>query len=257
MVGDAARRMTPLTQATPMTEHQTHARGWLRGIGLGFGGLIVLCTFVEADLVLSAWFYTPEVGWREGEAWVWRWLYDVGPVPALGMSVGAFAVLLGSRWRPAWVRYRRACLILVLAVILGPGVAVNGMIKPLWGRPRPRHVEMFGGTKVYRPWWQPQGIGRGSSFPSGHAAIGFVMISGAVLVPPSYGRWRHWAVGGAIGYGFLMGGGRIAQGGHFFSDVLWAGLIVVLITYVLWRTLPSAMGLPLPASEPSLMRHRG
>lgn len=241
MVGGVPRKPTHLTRATPMTEQRTHAPWWLGGIGLGFGVLIVLCTAADIDLALSAWFYTPETGWREAEAWIWRWLYDLGPVPALGMSVGAFAVLLGSRWRPAWVRYRRACLILVLAVILGPGVAVNGIIKPLWGRPRPRHVVMFGGTKVYRPWWQPRGIGRGASFPSGHASIGFVMIAGAVLVPRPYGRLRHWAVGSAIGYGFLIGGGRIVQGGHFFSDVLWSGLIVVLITYALWRTLPSAV----------------
>ncbi len=225
------------------------AQGWLKSIGLGFGVLIVLCTAMQADVALSERFYAPGVGWRDAEAWGWRWLYDFGPFPAIGMATGALAVLIGSRWRAAWVRYRRTCLILLLAVILGPGLAVNGLIKPLWGRPRPRHVVMFGGTQPYCPWWRPQGIGRGSSFPSGHASIGFVMIAGAVLVPLPYRHLRRWAVGSAIAYGFLMGCGRIAQGGHFFSDTLWSGLIVVLVTYALWRTLPSdIMGLHLPVS---------
>lgn len=228
--------MRPMPAAL-MPECCMSAQWWLRGIALGFGVLIGLCTAMDADLVLSAWFYTPDLGWRDAEAWAWRWLYEFGHVPAIGMAVGAFAVLLGSRWRPTWVRYRRTCLILVLAVILGPGMAVNTIIKPLWGRPRPRHVEQFGGAQLYRAWWQPNGAGRGSSFPSGHASIGFVMIAGAVSV--SHRRWRGWATGGAIGYGFLMSCGRVAQGGHFVSDTLWSGLIVVCITYALWQTLPS------------------
>ncbi len=226
---------------------QAPVQRWLGSIGLGFGGLIVLCTITDIDLALSARFYTPEVSWHIDGSRGWQWLYDWGPAPALGMSVGACVVLICSWWRPAWTRYRRSCLILMLAVILGPGLAVNGILKPLWGRPRPRHVIEFGGTKAYRPWWQPNGIGRGSSFPSGHASIGFVMITGAVLVPPSYGRLRHVAIGSAVAYGFLMGIGRIVQGGHFMSDVLWSGLIVVLITYILWQTLPQdVMGQPLP-----------
>ncbi len=250
-MGGAITRMsmTP-TQATLRSERGMHAQWWLRGIGLGFGGLIVLCTAVDVDLALSAWFYTPDVGWRDAAAW--RWLYDFGPIPALVMSLGALAILIGSRWRPAWVGYRRTCCILVLAVLLGPGLAVNGLIKPLWGRPRPRHVAMFGGANAYRPWWQPYGIGRGSSFPSGHASMGFVMIARAVWVPRSKRGLRRWAIGGAIGYGVLMSCGRIAQGGHFFSDVLWSGLIAVLISDVLCRMLSSdVIGHALPASDRS------
>ncbi len=220
-----------------MSEHLRFAPWWLWGITLGFGALIGLCTVTDIDLALSARFYAPDTGWRYAEAWGWRWLFEFGLRPAIVMASVAFVVLIGSWLRPPWRRYRRACLVLVLAVALGPGVVVNSILKPYWGRPRPRHVAMFGGSQVYHPWWRPGGPGSGKSFPSGHASMGFVMVAGAVLIPRSYRRLRHGAIGAAISYGLLMGCGRIVQGGHFFSDVLWSGVIVVLITYVLWQTL--------------------
>lgn len=210
---------------------------WLWSVVLGFGVLMGLTVVTDIDGALSALFYAPDVGWRYAEAWGWRWLFEFGQGPAIAMASGAFVVLIGSWLRPVWVPYRRACLVLVLTVLLGPGLVVNSVLKPYWGRPRPRQVAMFGGVQAYHPWWQPGGYGSGKSFPSGHAAMGFAMVAGAVLIPQRYGRWRHAAIGMALGYGLLMGCGRIVQGGHFFSDVLWAGVIVVLITYVLWRRL--------------------
>ncbi|ETW96747.1 phosphatase PAP2 family protein [Candidatus Entotheonella palauensis] len=216
---------------------------WFWCTVLGFFALIGLCAATDIDLALSAWFYTPDVGWRYADVWLWRWLFEYGLRPAIVMASGALVVLIGSWLHRAWQPYRRACLVLVLVVALGPGLVVNGILKPYWGRPRPRHVAAFGGMQMYHPWWRPSGPGSGKSFPSGHAAMGFAMVAGAVLIPRRYGPWRHAMIGAALGYGLLMGCGRIVQGGHFVSDVLWSGVIVVLITYLLWRTL---LARPLP-----------
>jgi len=228
---------------TSMPERLIPGPWWWWSLLLGFGSLIGLSTVTDIDLALSARFYAPDVGWRYAEAWGWRWLFEFGLRPTIVMACGAFVVLIGSWLRPAWVQYRRACLVLVLAVALGPGLVVNGILKPYWGRPRPRHVAMFGGAQAYHPWWRPGGPGSGKSFPSGHAAMGFAMIAGAVLIPQRHGRWRRAALGAAFGYGWLVGCGRIVQGGHFFSDVAWSGVIVVLITFVLWWRL---LARPLP-----------
>jgi len=40
-----------------------------------------------------------------------------------------------------------------------------------------------------------------------------------------------------IAYGCLMGLGRISQGGHWLSDILWAGGFVYLTAWILYRTL--------------------
>jgi lipid A 4'-phosphatase len=208
-----------------------HVHLWLAT--LGFTLLIGLCTVTDIDLAVSARFYNPAAPhpWFLGATPPWIWLYHYGECPAILMAVGAALVCLGSlRW-PALVAYRRNCLVLVLAVTLGPGVLVNGLVKPLWGRPRPRQVVQFGGSQPYRPWWQPGGPGAGNSLPSGHASMGYVLVAGAMLIPCRCRFWpRGLALAGALTYGTLLGMARIVQGGHFVSDVAWSGgLMCVMV----------------------------
>ncbi len=205
---------------------------------LGFALLVLLCTVTQIDLDLSARFYDPARGWYQGEAVPWGWLYRYGQYPAIVLAVGAFFVLLGGLWQPAWVRYRRICLLWILAVVLGPGLLINGILKPGWGRPRPGQVEQFGGGQSFRGWWQPGGTGSGRSFPSGHAAMGFVLVAGAVLMPPRHPWLRLLATTTALLYGSLMGWARIVQGGHFLSDVIWSGGLICCLVVLLHATLP-------------------
>lgn len=214
-------------------------RSWYGVAVLGFVLLVLWCTVTDIDPRLSAYFYDPPRGWYLKDAFPWGWLYDYGEYPAIVLAVGAFLVLLRSVWWPAWARYRRTCLLLVLAVSLGPGLVVNGILKPAWGRPRPRHVVQFGGAESYRAWWQPGGPGLGKSFPSGHAAMGFVLVAGVWLISHRHARWRWLACTAALLYGSLMGCARIVQGGHFLSDVIWSGGVVGLLVVVLQQTLPS------------------
>jgi lipid A 4'-phosphatase len=211
----------------------------LVSIAVAFTLLIVLCTVTDIDRNLSARFYRAEAPqrWFLKDAPPWRWLYHYGEYPALLMACGALLVLLGGIRRRAWARYRRHCLIVILSVALGPGVLVNGLLKPYWGRPRPRHIVQFGGTQRFRPWWQPAGPGAGQSFPSGHAAMGYVMISGAVLIACRRVWLRRWALASALGYGTLIGLTRIVQGGHFLSDVACSGLLVTLLIMGLQRAI--------------------
>lgn len=41
-------------------------------------------------------------------------------------------------------------------------------------------------------------------------------------------------------HGALMGFGRVVQGAHWFSDVIWAAGMVYLSAWVLYRVLPFA-----------------
>ena len=70
-------------------------------------------------------------------------------------------------------------------------------------------------------------IGGGKSFPSGHAAMGYVLVLGTCLVSPRRSPWlRGLVLGGALAYGSLLGATRVIQGGHFLSDVLWSGSLM-------------------------------
>jgi len=60
-----------------------------------------------------------------------------------------------------------------LAVALGPGLVVNSVFKPYWGRPRPREVTEFSGKYQYRPFYIPEVGAQGKSFPCGHCSMLF------------------------------------------------------------------------------------
>lgn len=228
--------MQQTTSASPAPPSQSTL--WL--IGCGFLGAMLLGTLLESDLPLSRHFYDPTAPQR----WVykysppWSWLYTYGEWPSGLLALAAAFIWLGSRWRSGWRPYRYACATLVLAVVLGPGLLVNGIVKPLWGRPRPQHTEMFGGGKPYRQWWQAGPIGEGRSFPSGHAAMGYILVVGVGCLAPKRPRWQHWLVlGGALSYGSLLGMTRIVQGGHFLSDVLWSGAFMCFTAATLHQLL--------------------
>jgi membrane-associated PAP2 superfamily phosphatase len=221
------------------------APGWfgkhsLWTVGLGFLILIFLATLVDMDPHLSRYFYDPTAAsqWFLKSAVPWIWLYRYGELPALVLAIGAALIWCGSLCRRSWAGYRRACALVVLAVMLGPGLLVNGVLKPLWGRPRPGQTELFGGSRPYQHWWQPGEIGSGRSFPSGHAAMGYVLVLGACLVPPCRSAWlRGLVLGGALAYGSLLGATRVIQGGHFLSDVLWSGSLMCFLVAILQAVL--------------------
>jgi membrane-associated PAP2 superfamily phosphatase len=223
------------------------APGWFWKHGLWMVGLAfllsaLLATLVDMDPRLSGYFYDPTAAqqWFLKTAVPWIWLYRYGEWPTWVLAIGAVVVWGGSLRRRSWVYYRRACALIVLAIMLGPGLLVNGVLKPLWGRPRPAQTELFGGSRPYQPWWQPGHSGGGRSFPSGHAAMGYVLVLGICLVPRRRSAWlRGFMLGGALAYGSLLGATRIIQGGHFLSDVLWSGSLMCFLVATLQAVLPT------------------
>jgi membrane-associated phospholipid phosphatase len=129
--------------------------------------------------------------------------------------------------------------------VIGPGVLANTIFKDHWGRARPTQIEAFGGSHRFTPAPLPAAeCERNCSFVSGHAALGFSLLALAFLLPPSSSRRRGEVV--ALGFGGLVGLGRIAQGGHFLSDVVYAGLLVYGTTALLYWWIVERDGLAAP-----------
>ncbi len=191
-----------------------------------------------ADLAIESLFYSPGAGWTQGNGWLWNFLYKYGNIPAFVIGgFGAIAFLLSffsARFQPD----RKAALFIVVFLILGPGLIVNTLFKDTWGRPRPSEIVNFGGTETYRPFWSPGSPGQGRSFPSGHAAIGFFIMAPFFILRRKAPAWAQRALEAGILYGMLMGLTRMIQGGHFLTDVIWAGCLVYLtglFLYYLFR----------------------
>jgi lipid A 4'-phosphatase len=188
----------------------------------------------QLDLAISAFFYDPHVGMFKVNVQPWvihsrdgaRYLVALLVAPAFLAVVGK---LLLPR-RRMLVR-GRAALFLILTLALGPGVLTNAILKDNWARSRPIDVKALGGTDRFMPWWNPFGdCPANCSFVAGEASGAFWTLAPAALAPP---QWRALAYAGALTFGVAVGALRIAAGGHFFTDVVFAGVFTFLLIWLL------------------------
>jgi lipid A 4'-phosphatase len=163
------------------------------------------------------------------------WLVALLMVP----SLVALAVKLIRPRLPLLVR-GRTIIFLSVTLALVPGLIANGLLKDHWGRPRPIDVTAFGGMEEFRAWWDPRGSCPGNcSFVSGDASGAFWTLAPAALAPP---QWRAVAFGAALIFGAGVGLLRMMFGGHFFTDVFFAGIMAYVTIWIMhrlifrWRT---------------------
>jgi membrane-associated PAP2 superfamily phosphatase len=188
----------------------------------------------DLDLAISAAFYDPAsklfpldaiapVQWlRHGAEWV--------TILVVTFILLALALKLAAPRRKMLIP-GRAAIFFLAALMLGPGLLVNVILKSEWPRPRPNEVAQFGNVERFVAWWDPRSTCEyNCSFVSGEASSAFWMLAPASLVPPP---WRAFAYAGAILYGLAVGGLRIIIGAHFFTDVIFAGVFMFLIVWLL------------------------
>lgn len=221
--------------------------------------LLVLLMFTimfrqsDLDLQLARFCYRSSEGWRFANFWLWQLLYQRGMLPGLLLGgVGLTGLLLA--WKlPKLRRQWRSYLLLVLLLLIGPGLLVNTVFKDNWGRSRPKQVSEFGGQLPFIKVWDRGERGVGKSFPSGHASIGFYLIAPYFVLRRRRKRLAKGFFLAGTFYGVLMGAGRIAQGGHFASDVLWSWGMVYLSGLLLCYLLhPEELSAP-PAPAPTFV----
>lgn len=181
-----------------------------------------------ADLFLSGLFYNPETGWQLARNNPWDFTYHYGMIPAFALGFGGLGIFLSGFFYKKLLPYRKSALFLVIFLVVGPGLVVNTIFKDHWGRPRPADIVNFGGDARYQPCWKLGAAGKGKSFPSGHASIGFFVFAPYFFLRRKNPRIAIAFLALGIAYGSLMGLGRIVQGGHFISDVVWSGGITYL-----------------------------
>jgi lipid A 4'-phosphatase len=123
----------------------------------------------------------------------------------------------------------RAALFLIVTLALGPGVLTNGILKGHSARMRPVDVVELGGKEQFTAWWDPRGTcPENCSFVAGEASGGFWTLAPAALAPP---QWRALAYAAALVFGAAMGVLRMAAGGHFFTDVVFAGVLMYVLIW--------------------------
>lgn len=212
---------------TASTEQALVPRLWL-GAPLALMITLVLLEGTDVDRIISHWFFdagSQTFPLRQAfllDTVLHHWAkYAVILTSCIIMAVFAFSFLV-----PILRPQRRGLLFLALAMTLAP-LAVTSL-KQFTDRPCPWDLTDFGGavpyTRLFEAREQPHA--RGLCFPAGHAATGFTLLAFFFVAH----RERHrtlarTALLAGTAAGLVLGIGRIAQGAHFMSHVLWSGLV--------------------------------
>lgn len=194
------------------------------------------------DLVIQRCLWSKQDGWRHAnDAWI-VFVYNFGVVPGLLVGVGSLMTLLMGIGRMSIARYRKVAGFLLLTLLLGSGVLANAVLKDHWGRPRPSQLEEFGGTMAFESVLSIDPASSGKSFPCGHATMGFLFFSVAMAMPKAWRSARFATAAFGLALGCCLGWIRMAQGGHFLSDVIWAAATMWFVALALFRLLKLAEG---------------
>ena len=134
-----------------------------------------------------------------------------------------------GRW---WAPTGRGLVFVLLTFAVGPGLVANTLLKEHSHRPRPYQTTDFGGDQPFRPFYTFDGAcKRNCSFVSGEGATSAWTLGPALLLPLP---WRGPAIAASLVFALCSGGLRVAFGGHYFSDAVFAVLFSWIVLWLGW-----------------------
>lgn len=201
----------------------------------GLVGAVVFLAFPEIDLRVAAQFHDERYGFPLGLVQPVRGVQTLLRIATASVVVVCLLLLV---WKTMTPRHspgrmpRAAIAFILLGLAVGPGLVVNTLFKDNWGRARPAHLDQFEGDKEFSPAlvMADQCVSN-CSFVSGDAAVAFYLAALAFVFPRRAARWLRRG----IAFGLVIGMFRIGQGGHFVSDVWFAGVFTLLTTALIWQ----------------------
>ena len=119
---------------------------------------------------------------------------------------------------------------LLLVLVVGAGMIVNGVFKEDFGRARPRDIVEFGGSKIFTPAFVvSHQCDSNCSFSSGDGAGAFFALALALALSR-----KRAVLLSAFAYGALVSYSRVASGAHFLSDCVVSFFVMLIVADVLY-----------------------
>ena len=120
--------------------------------------------------------------------------------------------------------------LLWVSQIISVLVFVNLILKNFGGRARPNDVLQLGGKENFSPWYEiSNACETNCSFVSGDASVGFSIVILYLITK------RPVFLYASIFTGFSIGLVRIMAGGHFLSDIFFAGMFMIVLNIFLFE----------------------
>ncbi len=194
------------------------------------GGLVLLLSPM-LDSYLALIPYNPVTHTFYGETHLWCKIiyYGVNVATFLLIIIPLILLVLSRTFKLSNKRIiQRMAIISYLSLAIGPGLIVNSLLKENWGRARPYQV-IRDHHQFSLPWQPHFSSPKDNSMPSGHVSIGAF-----IGIPFIAARRRKVGIMlSAIGF-TLVALVRWLQGGHYFSDICLAAIIVWLVTTIVF-----------------------
>lgn len=188
----------------------------------------------EIDIWTSSLFYNQQDGFYLAHNPIIRAIHKGVPI-ACGITAivcGFIGLKILLKHRSLHPRYYRKLIYFALVCLLGAGFIVHNVVKDSFNRARPKEIVEFGGESKFTPAFViSDQCHSNCSFVSGHAAAGFMFFALSFIFAGRNKRFslNIFALFLGLGIGLL----RIIQGGHFLSDIIFAGYIMYAVAYVL------------------------
>lgn len=195
---------------------------------------ITFVVFPKIDIWAAGLFCDPTDLFYKNTAFAARAIYRSVEIltTVLAICLIVLVAVTTIKRKPVLKLTQRQIVYLILALALGPGLVVNLFAKNMMGRARPAQIEQFGGSQTFTPAFvMSSQCERNCSFVSGHAALGFYLISFSFIMR----HHRKKAFAAAVAYGCAVGIVRMYQGGHFLSDVIFAFCFVYFVSKSLYH----------------------
>ncbi len=165
-------------------------------------------------------------------------IYHYAIIPGWILAGMASIGLIFSSFFSKLRKHLRLLIFLILTLGIGSGIVVHAVLKENWGRPRPRQTTEFGGTQAFLPFYAPNLKEKpepSKSFSCGHCTMGFYFFTLMLLGIYFRNQMVFWTgIILSLGLGGVLGYARIAQGGHFFSDVIVSAVVMWWTALILY-----------------------
>ena len=203
-------------------------RAFTIAVGLVLATGVIFALFPVLDLAGARLFGT-SAGFILNTDRDMRGLRQIGLLIPFAVSCACLVALAWLVFQPGVRLFTdaRNLVAILITFAVGPGLLVNFVLKDHWHRPRPAQIQEFGGSAEFRAWWDTSGECRTNcSFVSGEVAGATAMVMVAAVMPTAVaGSALIVAIVFAVGVALL----RLAFGGHFLSDVIFAALFTHIV----------------------------
>ena len=200
--------------------------------------LLIVCLFVtiapSIDIYLAGLFYRGAAQFLLQESYVVSILFRDILLPCILVYILIFPILSRYKYFKAiflgYVFSFKEIVLIWLSQFLILLVFVNSILKTYWGRVRPEDILQLGGVEQFTPWYTFSNVcSSNCSFVSGDSSVGFSFVIIYLITKRVLNLYL------CIIFGLAIGIVRMSAGAHFLSDIIFAGLFVVVLNLVIYH----------------------